>query len=361
MFAVRWHGHHDVRLDDIPRLLAAGEGEYILDVTAAGICGTDIHEWMNGPLLVPLEPHALSGRSVPITLGHEFVGTITDAGPRTRFPVGARVAVEVNRTCGRCRACLEGQTQLCPRLASLGLSDDGGLAEQVVVPDALCVRFESLSPLDAVLAEPLAVAVRTERLLDLEPLSSVLVIGAGAVGQLTQRLLTSSGHTVWITDRVPARLVLADAQGAAGSAVVDDLGDLSQRATDGLGFDAVIDTAGAQGTAALAIRQARRGGRVALVGADHRPLDVAPLELVLNELTIQAVLSHTMVDFDVAMAALTDGRVSTTGIVTRVVPLSDALTGGFEELRDQPESNLKVVISPDAYAAELIAELASRT
>lgn len=347
MLAVRWHGPQDLRLEQVDDPCPPGIGQLLLDIDAAGICGTDLHEWMSGPHTIPTTPHPLSGRFAPLTLGHEFVGTVRTAGPETKISPGTLVAVEVNTSCGTCAACRAGRTQLCRLLSSHGLHDDGGLAEQVLVPEAMCVPASGLTPYEAVLAEPLAVAVRTVRLLDLAPNSRVCVVGAGTVGQLTARLLTKAGHVVFAIDPNLDRISLAIRHGAKSGAPPDGADELCRVATNNNGFDAVIDTAGAPGSALASIAMTRSGGTIGLVGSDHQPLDVSPLTLILAEHRLVAVLSHTMVDFRHAVELLRSGGFSIEGIVTRIVPLTNAVEGAFVELRDNPSAHLKIIVVPD--------------
>src|SRR3954454_24184012 len=113
MRAVRWHARDDVRLDEgsVP---IPGAGEVLLRVEAAAICGTDVDEVRNGPVTVPVAPHRISGRSAPITLGHEIVGVVAETGPGVSFGVGTRVAPWPSRPCGQCRECLTGHENRCP-------------------------------------------------------------------------------------------------------------------------------------------------------------------------------------------------------------------------------------------------------
>ena len=109
-----------------------------LRVEACGICGTDVEEYRDGPLAVPIHPNPLSGRCAPLTLDHETVGVVEAAGEGVALEPGTRVAVEGNMTCGNCFWCLNGTYALCPQLATLGQQSDGGLAEQMLAPAYLC-------------------------------------------------------------------------------------------------------------------------------------------------------------------------------------------------------------------------------
>src|SRR5690349_16634264 len=93
MRAARWHGRGDIRVEDVPTP-RPGPGELLLRVSWSGICGTDVEEYLHGPLIIPTEvPHGLTGRTAPLVLGHEFVGTVAAIGDGvSQFTVGERVA-----------------------------------------------------------------------------------------------------------------------------------------------------------------------------------------------------------------------------------------------------------------------------
>src|SRR6187399_1884055 len=124
MRAVRWHARGDVRLDEVPEPVPADD-QVCIRIEAAGVCGTDIDEVAHGPITVPVEPHRISGRSAPVTLGHEMVGVVVGAGPTADVPLGTRVAPWPLAPCGRCATCRTGHANRCPDLVALGMSADG--------------------------------------------------------------------------------------------------------------------------------------------------------------------------------------------------------------------------------------------
>src|SRR3989304_296038 len=130
MLAARWHGREDVRLEEISEP-SPGSGEVLVEVGYCGICGTDLHEYHHGPLLIPRRPHPLTGRLPPVVMGHEFSGTVVARGPGVSAPrEGARVTVNPCLSCGRCAQCKEGRAYLCSRLGSIGFAADGALARR---------------------------------------------------------------------------------------------------------------------------------------------------------------------------------------------------------------------------------------
>jgi len=135
MKALRWHGRKDIRLDDVPEPVA-GPGEVKVKVKWCGICGSDVLEWQVGPVVVrETKPHPQTGKTAPITLGHEFSGDVADIGSGvTDINVGDRVTVRPTMPCYKCYWCRKGRYVQCAVLATIGLAADGGFAEYIVVP-----------------------------------------------------------------------------------------------------------------------------------------------------------------------------------------------------------------------------------
>jgi len=127
MLAVRWHARGDVRVEEVPPPGPPGQGDVQLAVSWCGICGTDLEEWLDGPVFIPVVPHSITGALAPVVLGHEFAGVVTALGDGvTGLGIGERVAVDTIVSCGRCRWCRRGEVSRCPELGALGLHADGG-------------------------------------------------------------------------------------------------------------------------------------------------------------------------------------------------------------------------------------------
>ena len=150
MQAALWHARDDVRVEEVPEPGAPGPGEVIIRVGACGICGTDLEEYRAGPLFIPVgRPNSLTGRQAPIILGHEFAGEVVEVGRGvTEFRPGDRVAPDVLLYCGTCYWCRRHQVMLCEKMAALGLSGDGGLAEYCRAPAAMCRPVPAALPIE---------------------------------------------------------------------------------------------------------------------------------------------------------------------------------------------------------------------
>jgi len=268
--AARLHGAGDIRVEDVPEPGAPGPGEALLEVGSVGVCGSDLHTYLDGRI-------GDTEVSRPIVMGHEFMGRVLAVGEgaldasHRPLAVGARVAVDPNIPDVTHEQYERGHPNLAVK-AFLGLSpDDGGLQERMRVPAGACVPVpDALSDDAAALLEPLGVALHAVRLAHLELGDTVAVLGSGPIGLLVQRLARLGGAgAVYAFDRYPWRVELARAWGATEAHPVADPRDpvaSVQHATAGRGVDVAIEAAWADESVAVAAELARPGGRVVLAG-----------------------------------------------------------------------------------------------
>jgi (R,R)-butanediol dehydrogenase/meso-butanediol dehydrogenase/diacetyl reductase len=342
MRALRWHGRLDVRVDEVepPGPPAAADAQ--VRVLSCGICGTDTEEFKEGPLFIPTQPHPLTGRAPPITLGHEVCGEVVAAGPAAdQSLVGRLVAVDGIISCGTCWACKEHRVNLCAQLASIGFSADGGLAPLLNAPARGCIPLrEDIAAEVGVLAEPLAVAVRALRRGRFVRGERVAVVGGGAVGQLAaQASLALGAREVVLAEPDPARRASA---ADAGVPVVVHPGEVGD-----VGADVVVECSGSPGGVATSISAARATGRVVLLGIAPYSPPLPVLRLVRHEQEIIGSLSHVYdEDFAAAVDLINDGEVGQR--LHRVkVGLEEAL-GYLTGRTALPAGAVKVVVCPGA-------------
>ncbi|HWU62796.1 MAG TPA: alcohol dehydrogenase catalytic domain-containing protein, partial [Ensifer sp.] len=180
-----WHKARDVRIERRERP-ALSAGQVRLRVSLCGICGSDMHEYLDGPHAIPVKaPHPISGAAAPLVIGHEFTGTVIEAGNDSGFEAGQRVAVEPEYRCGVCAACRRGDYNLCESMGFAGLMGPGGMAEEAVLPAYMLHPLpDTVSDRQAAVLEPAAVALHALRRAGLTAGQSVAVIGAGPIGLL---------------------------------------------------------------------------------------------------------------------------------------------------------------------------------
>ncbi len=161
MQALRFHAARDLRVEDVAEPTQPGAGEVVVKVVTCGICGTDLHEFVAGPIVTPTEPHPLTGARNPQILGHEFAGDVVAVGAGvTRVAEGDRVAIMPLVYCGSCSYCRRGLQHLCATMACVGLSHPwGGMAKLAVVAEYQVVLLpDGVSYRQGALIEPAAVA-----------------------------------------------------------------------------------------------------------------------------------------------------------------------------------------------------------
>ena len=296
-----------------------GPGEVVVRVEACGVCGTDHH------IL-----HGEYPASLPVTLGHEFAGTVAATGPGARLAVGTRVAIDPNIACGVCRECRRGDICLCPRRVALGVDRDGGLAEYALVPETQAYQLPPAMPIEwGALCEPLACCLRGLDLATIQPGASVVVLGGGVIGQLMVQLARLAGATtVVLVTRQEGRRRLAEELGAtatldprAGDIVALIAGEAGGLAPGGA--DVVLECAGTIETLEQSIALARRGGTVLVFGVAPQMATarVSPFDVFARELRILgSYLNPHMHGRAVELAA--SGQLALDPLITHRIDLS---------------------------------------
>lgn len=355
MKALRWYARDDLRLEDVPDPVAA-DGEVIIAVHSCGICGSDIKEWREGPVVASAHKHPVTGEEPPIILGHEFIGEVVERGRGVdSLAVGQRVAVEGEMRCGRCWFCLRGDYQLCQDAAYIGFNRDGGLAEYVAVPTVQAIPVPDDVPDDiAALVEPMAVAVHALSKSGLQLGQSLVVVGAGTVGLGVVAAARAVGAgDIFVIEPSASRRQRALEFGAteAVSPLEDSPTDLLRALTEGgRGADFAFECSGHPSSVQAAIDVTRKGGTVVTVGLHGRPVTVDVNTITMADKRIVGSLGYVN-DFPRTFTLLADKRIDAASLVTSRIPLTQAIPDGFEALADVHQDHLKILISPRGAGA----------
>jgi (R,R)-butanediol dehydrogenase/meso-butanediol dehydrogenase/diacetyl reductase len=337
LLAAVYHGRRDIRIEDWPSPPAPPPGWVTVAITYCGICGTDMEEYLHGPVVIPTTPHPLTGAHLPLVLGHEGTGVVVAAGAGSGIETGTRVGLENSVSCGHCAACLSGNRQLCPDLAVMGLMMDGALAEAVNVPAYMCAALPAGLPDEAgALAESLSVAVRAVRRAGTVAGVDMQVFGAGTIGLMVAQVARAAGaRSVTLRDLSTARLGRAEAMGFEVAPPGGDAGRVP----------VVIECTGSAAGFRDALSATAKSGSTVVVGVHDRPLEVDLLKLLMDERVILASMSHSMKgDYIPAVELLSEGKVDFGPLITDRVPLQNAVDRGFEALVNDPEGHLKILI-----------------
>lgn len=336
MKAAVWHGAKDVRVEQVavPRVSAADDVLVAVDV--ACICASDLAEYRDGPHVIPVgRPHRLSGRTAPITLGHEFVGRVVATGSGVRgLSVGDRVCGDACIKCGVCFWCRRGEYNICSSGGSIGLHVDGAFADYLKVPDYTLHKVpDGVSDKAAAVVEPLAVGLHGLRRGRFEAGESVVVVGFGMIGAAATVLAAASGAgRVVVVESAPQRAAAARIAGATDVlAPGDELRGAVRALTGGRGADLVLDCTGRANVLPTSVELSRRGGRVVVCGLAHDPTPLATDRLVYFEREVIGSLGYRH-DHEAVLRLLELQKLDVGWLFAPAIALEDIVTRGFEAM-----------------------------
>ncbi len=335
MKAVRLYGRGDIRVEDVPPPGPPGPGWVRIGVTAAGICGSDLHNFETGQWIT---------RS-PSTAGHEFTGTVIARGTGVEgLAPGDSVVADSRFWCGECAACLEGRQHLCANLGFVGEVCDGGFADECALPARLLHRIDaSLDPRAAAMTEPLAVALHAVRRLRPTPSRPVLVVGCGTIGGLAALLLSRTHDgPILVSDRDTARAALV-AQCAGGTPVPLERGAIVA-ATRGSALLYALDATGSTAALTATLACVDAGATLALVGIFDERLDIDPNVFVEREVSFVGchAFADELIEAIGLLPSLSDQLVSFIG---QEVGL-DEVPSAYGRLAAGTAAGLKTIVRP---------------
>jgi len=340
MLVAMYYNNKDVRIQEMPKP-TIGDDEFLLKVVASGICGSDVTEWYRVP-------------KAPKVLGHEATGVIDEVGKNvSKYKVGDRVFVSHHVPCNTCRYCNRGHHTACQTLHTTNYFP-GGFAQYIRVPKINVEQGVYLLPDDmsfeeGTFIEPLACAVRGQRLSGIQKEDTVLIIGGGLAGILHAQLARANGvQNVIVADINPYRLQLAQKFGAHH--VVDSKEKLAQKVKAVNGdrlADQVIVCTGATPAALAALECVDKGGSVLFFAVPdpsvRLPLPIA--DFWRNEVTIKTSYGAAPNDLAESLEVLKAKRVNVQDMITHRLDLRDAAEG-FRLVATAGES-LKVILEPN--------------
>jgi (R,R)-butanediol dehydrogenase/meso-butanediol dehydrogenase/diacetyl reductase len=350
MRALRFHAARDLRIEQLAEPGPPGPDEVMVRVATCGICGTDLHEYVAGPIVTPVEPHPLTGAQNPQILGHEFSGTVVSTGSAvSSVREGDRIAIMPLAYCGSCAYCRRGLQHLCATMGCVGLSHAwGGMGELATVSEYQVVRLpDDVSYEQGALIEPTAVAAYGVERAGVQPGDRVLVTGAGPIGALAALCAHGAGAaTVYVSEPNSARRVRAEALGVA--VVLDptevDVAAFLHEETDGLGIDVAIECSGHQKGFNAAIASLRRRGTLAQTGLFVGEASVEPMLWSLNDLSIIGTWCYWVYDFDRIAAQIGAGSLPVERVISSTVRLDDA-PDAFARLASGAADEIKVLVA----------------
>jgi L-iditol 2-dehydrogenase len=312
-----------IELQDIPEPSITPD-EVMIEVKAAGICGSDLKIWHDHHPYWP-----------PVTLGHEFSGEIVEVGNEVKnWTVGDRVvAMPHTRSCGRCALCLSGNIHICPEKRSIGWGIDGAMTKYLRMPAKLLLGIpEGISYEEAAVAEPLAVAVNAVLLRSrVEPGDFVVVFGPGPIGFLSALVARAGGAStvvlVGVEKDSQVRLARAQEAGVSLTVNVERDPNIVERIMDmtkGVGADLVIEASGSRSAIGASVQMVRRLGRVAALGVSGTDTVPVPWDIAMfKACDLMFNFSTTYQSWDRALRLIGMGAVNVRHVISEVKPLAE--------------------------------------
>ncbi|WP_430249860.1 2,3-butanediol dehydrogenase [Neorhizobium sp. DAR64860/K0K1] len=354
MKAVRYYTQKDIRVEDVPAPSGPlGDDMVLIEPLVCGICGTDLHEYIAGPIVTPSTPHVYSGATLPQILGHEFSARVLEVGRNvTHVSPGTRVSVQPlisprDDYYGR-----RGQYHLSEKMACVGLSWDwGGMGERAVVNSYNVFPVpDSVSDVQAAMIEPAAVALYGVDRGGVEAGSTVLVSGVGPIGALVLLATRSAGATtIFVSELNPNRRALA--QKLVPEAIVFDPRETDteslfrQHTEDGVGVDVALECVGAEASLNLCVKAVKRRGTVVQVGLHVKPASIDAMLWALKDITVEATWCYPVTIWPRIAQMIGAGIFPVEQIVTAQISPEDVVEKGFEALLDPNASHMKILVN----------------
>jgi len=344
MRAVTFQAPGEVSIEERPEPEITSQDEAVIEIDVTGICGSDLHIYHGR---VQIEPG--------FTIGHEFVGTVLEAGDGvSRVQPGDRVLGTFHTACGTCFFCLRGVFHKCEEMRVFGHgkllgSLQGTQADRALIPHAnMTLRKVPDGVKDDVAlfaGDVMGTGYHAVAQSDVRPGDSLAVLGLGPVGLCAVQVAVAAGVSpVLAIDSVEQRLELARAFGATPVHVTeDDPREEAKRVTDGRGVDAAIDAVGHPDALDLAIRLARKAGVVYAIGVYAEPCQVHMGLVWIKALTLRSGFANVIGHVDHVLDMLGSGKLDPTPLVTHHMPLDDAPEA--YALYDRREA-MKIVLTP---------------
>lgn len=337
MKAAVFYGNKEIRVEE-REVRALKADEILIDVKAAGICGTDVHIYNGKSGATDCEP--------PVVLGHELAGVVLEVGSDVKkIKVGDRVCVDPNVMCGGCSMCRKGAVQFCDSMYATGVNFDGGFEQQCIVLEKQAfVLADSVSFEAGAMCEPLACCLHGFDLANVKMGDNVLIIGGGTIGLIMLQLCKTVGATrIAVSEPDTSKQAMALEMGAdlMINPMQDDVAQVLS--ANGMGHvDVVIECVGRINTMEDAIHYAGRGATVMLFGlcGPEDMMGLKPFELFRKELTIKTSFVNPLTQGR-AVELLNAGKLNMDKLVGEIIPLE-----GLAEALEKPSKLGKVIVRP---------------
>lgn len=352
MKVARFYDKGDIRIEDIPEP-EVKPGTVGIKVAWCGICGTDLHEFMDGPIFIPPcgHPHPISGESAPVTMGHEFSGVVYAVGDGVDdIHVGQHVVVEPYIIADDVPTGPHDNYHLSKDMNFIGLGGrGGGLSEKIAVQRRWVHPISEKIPLDqAALIEPLSVGHHAYVRSGAKAGDIALVGGAGPIGLLLSAILKAKGLTVIITELSAKRK-----EKALEAGVVDYVLDPSEvdvvtevmKITQDKGVDVAFECSSVNKVLDTLVAATKPTGVIVIVSIWSHPASINVHSVVMKELDVRGTIAYVN-DHQETIRLVEEGKIHLEPFITQRIALDDLVSKGFETLIHNNESAVKIIVHP---------------
>jgi 2-desacetyl-2-hydroxyethyl bacteriochlorophyllide A dehydrogenase len=333
-------GHGNIEIREIQKPVVE-DGEVMVEIKAAGICGTDLHHYEIGDQV-----------AIPVVLGHEFSGDVIEIGKGVKgWKIGERVVSETHaHACYECYLCQTGKYHLCKERKGFGSSVDGAFTQFLAVPARLLHRIpDHLSYPEATIIQPAADivnAVITNS--SLKAGDTVVVLGPGPMGLLTVEVARAAGAGRVIVVGLDADRERMDIAAKIGADITinssrEDPVERVKALTDARGADVVFEVTGAKTALLQGLQMLAQKGQMTIIGVHRQPVEIPIRALQRAEQSIRGSAMSTWIDYERAIQLTKSGRIQLKPLISDVLPLTEWQKGFDMALNKQA---CKVIFTP---------------
>jgi (R,R)-butanediol dehydrogenase / meso-butanediol dehydrogenase / diacetyl reductase len=356
--AVRYYGRRDIRVESVSEPKDIGSTQLLVKPLWTGICGTDLHEYVAGPIVTPATPHVFTSATLPQILGHEFSAEVLDVGHEvTHVRRGDRISVQplvmpMNDYYSR-----RGLNHLSEKMGCVGLSWAwGGMSDIAVINDYNAAKVpETISDEEAAMIEPTAVALYAVDRGGVQAGSTVLIAGAGPIGALTVLCAHAAGAArIYVSEPNASRRRTIESWGICAGVYdpknTDVVARVKEQIEENVGVDVAIECVGNENALNTCVEAVRRRGVVVQAGLHVGKASTDPMLWALKDITIEATWCYPITMWPRIIALVESGKLPIAKIIDGRIQAEDVVSKGFDVLTAASNDKLKILVSTQRQA-----------
>jgi len=356
--AVRYYGRRDIRVESVDEPKEVGSNQLLVKPLWTGICGTDLHEYVAGPIVTPATPHIFTSATLPQILGHEFSAEVLDVGRDvTHVRRGDRISVQplvmpMNDYYSR-----RGLNHLSEKMGCVGLSWAwGGMSDLAVINDYNAAKVpDTISDEEAAMIEPTAVALYAVDRGGVQAGSTVLIAGAGPIGALTVLCAHAAGAArIFVSEPNASRRRTIESFGICAGVydpkITDVVAGVKAQTEENVGVDVAIECVGKEDALNTCVEAVRRRGVVVQAGLHVGKASTDPMLWALKDITIEATWCYPITMWPRIIGLVESGKLPISKIIDGRIQAEDVVSKGFDLLTAASNDKLKILVSTQRQA-----------